>query len=304
MGKCTYCRTDVFLKDEETRCDRCKKIVRYYCNTCKNPFDVQDKKTKKKEFECKWCGYFLCPNCNACSSTCSKFEHINKIKKILKEVIRIDKWGEMNIKSQEIVDYFEEVKMGREKTFCELGVPKTYAKERIKSILARMDGFQVRSLKDQKAFEARHKESLNKDIGYEFTIGNSRDDGSYGQEDRDVFNLCVCLGTLKYERKSWTNKKGIEIGYDSWIRVEENQCPNLDVKELIIKYCPQCSKPFSRNVEYCDECKYKVNYKGHQIGELKRVALKEKLSNNPTCKIISQFKKRGQNGGSESEEEN
>ncbi len=290
MGKCWNCKTEVFLKDEEVRCDRCKQIVRYKCNNCKKLFDVQNKETKKKVKICLWCGFFLCPNCNSCSPDCQKYEHHNKIKQILNNLIPVDKWQELNQKVQEVVDYFGDIKMGRKKTSCEFGVPKTYAKERIKHILARMKGFKVRDFADQDAFEKRQKEILNKEIGHEFTIGNSRNDGSYGQEYRDIFNLCVCLGTLEHEKKSFKNDKGIEISYDSWVRIEEEPCEFLDTKELIVKYCPQCAKTFSKDKTYCDECKYKSNYKGHQKGDLKNVPLKEKLSDIPTCKNIGNFK--------------
>lgn len=304
MGSCIYCGATVFLREEETRCDRCKNIITYYCNSCKQPFDVQDKKTKKKELECKWCGYFLCPKCNACSPSCTKFEHHDKIRELLKDIIPIDKWNELNNKCTQIVAYFEDVKMRRAKTTCEFGVPKTYAKEKIKGILARMDGFKVRDIEDQQAFEERQKELLDKEEGYEFTIGNSRTNGSYGQEYRDVFNLGVCLGKLKYKKKSFLNKKGIEVSYDSWIRTEENPCQHFDKKELIVKYCPNpnCQKVYDRNEQYCHECTYLKGGKIHEKGS--HFELKERLSNNPTCKIISQFKKRGENGESESEENN
>jgi len=295
MGKCWNCGTEVFLKEEEVSCDRCKKIVRYWCNSCKQPFDVQDKKTRKKVQECKWCRYFLCPHCNSCSPNCPKYEHSNKIKKILGNLISIDKWKELDNKIQQIIEYFEDIKFGIGKTMCEFGVPKTYAKERIKQILARMDGFKVRDIEDQKAFEKKQEEVLDEEISYEFTIGNTRDNGSYGQEYRDVFNLCVCMGTLKYEKKYFQNNKGTEIGYDSWTRIEETQCPYLDIKELIVKICPKCKKVFNRNETYCNECIYKKRGKKHEKGS--KFELIEKLSDNPTCRNIRNFKKGGKEGG-------
>jgi len=291
MGTCWNCGNDVFLKEEEVRCDRCKKIVRYWCNACHVPFDVQNKETKKKIKICKWCWFFICPNCNACSPTCSKFEHQKKIKKILNGLIPIDKWNELDDKIKKIVDYFEYIKLGKEKTECEFGVPKTYAKERIKNILARIKGFKVRDDIDKNAFLKKQDEVLEVKEGKEFTIGNTRDNGTYGQEYRDVFNLCVCSGILEYKKKSFKNEKGIEISYDSWTRIEENQCPYFDIEELIVKYCPQCAKTFSRDELYCNECKYKNNYKEHKKGDLKNVPLKEKLSDNPTCKNLKNFKK-------------
>ena len=292
MGKCWKCGTEVILKDEETRCDRCKEIIRYWCNGCAKPFDVQDRETKKKIKECKWCYYFICPYCNTCSQTCPKFEHQNKIRGFLKDIISIDMWEKLNMNIKKIVDYFEDIKLGKEQTRCEFGVPKSYAKERIKQILARMKGFKVRDGIDQEAFEERLKEITDKELGYELTINNSRSNGSYGQEYRDVFNLCVCMGTLKWRKKKYKNKKGIETSYDCWERVEENQCQFLDTKELIVKECPDCYKTFTRDKSYCDECIYKRKSGEHQKGELKEIPLREKLSNNPTCENIKNFKRR------------
>lgn len=286
MGVCWNCGVDVFLKESEVRCDRCKEVVRYWCNSCANPFDVQDKETKKKVRGCKWCGYFICPSCNSCSPNCKKLEHAEYIKHQIAGLIALDKWDVLDKKIHIIIDYFEDIKLGKEKTTCELGVPKTYAKERIKNILSRMKGFKVRNTQDQIAFENKQEEILDEDEGYEFTIGNTREDGSYGQEYRDVFNLCVCLGKLEYERKYFKNDKGIEIGYDSWIRIKGYVCPYLDNEELIVKYCPKCAKTFIREKEFCDECSYKTNYKEKQKGDLKEIPLKEKLSDIPTCKNL------------------
>lgn len=297
MGICWNCGTNVFLKEEETHCDRCKEVVRYWCMHCKQPFDVQDKETKKKVRECKWCGYFICPTCQICKEDCPKEEHALFIKRILNGLISIDKYAELNSKVQKIIDYFEDIKLGRDKTTCEFGVPKTYAKEKIKQILARMDGFKVRDDIDQKAFERRFEEVLDEELGYEFTIGNTRVDGTYGQEYRDVFNLCVCLGKLKYKRKSFINNEGIKISYDIWIRVEKLPCEFFDKKEIIVKHCPQCKKVFSREKTICDECSYKTNYKEHKIGESKNIQLIEKVSDNPTCKNLSQFKRKGEDDG-------
>lgn len=295
MGKCWNCGCDVFLKEEEVYCDRCKVIVRYWCNQCKKPFDVQNKETKKKLKECKWCFYFICPNCNSCSYDCPKHEHYNKIKQILNNLIPIDKWQELNEKVKKIIDYFEDIKLGKEKTTCEFGVPKTYAKERIKQILARMEGFKVRDFTDQEAFEKRREEILDEEEGYEFTIGKTREAGSYGQEYRDVFNLSVCLGKLEHQRKSFKNDKGIEISYDSWTRTEEKPCEFLDVKEIIVKSCPKCKKVYSNDNTYCSQCVYTQGSKRHEKGS--HFKLIKKLSNNPICKNLKNFKKEGKKNG-------
>ncbi|HUW43664.1 MAG TPA: hypothetical protein VMV95_01725 [Bacillota bacterium] len=294
MGKCWNCGKDVFLSDEEVRCDNCFEVVRYWCHSCKNPFDVQDKNNKKQN-ECKWCWFFKCPTCGVCGPNCQSNGHIEFIEKKIKPIVRVDGWGELTKISKAIVEYFEEIKMGHTRTQCGFGVPKTYAKNKIKQILARMDGFRVRDFQDQKAFEDRQEAILDEDIGYEFTIGNTRDDGSYGQEYRDVFNLCVCMGTLEYKRKHFTNDKGIKIGYDSWTRIEKAQCPYLDANNLVVKTCPKCKRIFNKMVEYCDSCLYPKGGKKHEKGS--PFKLIEKLSNNPTCKNLSSFKKEEEESG-------
>jgi len=305
MGKCWNCGTEVILRDEEVRCDRCKKIVRYWCHSCKQPFDVQDRETKKKVRECKWCGFFLCPNCDTCGIDCSKDIHIKIVEGLLAGIIPLDKWNIAQDKIKKIVDYFEDIKLGREQTQCAFGVPKSYAKDRIKGILARMDGFKTKGIFDKEAFEKKQEEVLDKPCGYELTIGNTRDNGTYGQEYRDVFNLCVCLGKLKYKKKSFKNKKGIEVSYDAWIRIEETPCLYFDDKEIIVKHCPKCKKTFTRDKQICDECVWKNNGKNHIKGDLKQIPLVEKISDNPTCKNLNNFTKGGkqkEDGESESEE--
>lgn len=290
MGICWNCGNEAILKEEETRCDRCKVIVRYWCNGCKQPFDVQDKKNKKQR-ECKWCYFFVCPNCSACSPTCSKYKHKEIVRKYLNGLVAIDKYEELDKVSQKIVDYFEKIRNSLDKTSCIFGVPKTYAKEKIKGILARMEGFKTKSKTDQIAFEKRYEETLDKPLGFKFTIKQAREDGTYGQEYRDVFNLCVCLGKLKYKKESFKNDKEIEIEFDTWIRVQDNRCINFDNLELIVKYCVKCKGVFSRNEEYCNKCIYEKDSKNHKKGD--RRQLIEKLSNNPTCKNLGGFKKKG-----------
>ncbi len=294
MGSCWNCKVDVFLKEEETRCDRCGEILRYWCNNCAQPFDVENRKGKKKP-ECKWCFYFNCPNCSICSQNCPKLKYKLKIQKILNGIIKIDSWDQLNNKIDKIIEYFEEIGFGKEQKNCEFGVPKTYAKTRIKSILGRMKGHRVRNISDQKAFEERQEEILDKEIGYEFTITGVREDGSYGQEYRDVFNLCVCLGKLKHEKKILI-KNGKEIGeYDSWIRIEESECPFLDTKKLIVKSCPKCKRIYERHMKDCSECTYPRGGKKHKQGE--SFKLIDKLSNNPTCTNLENFKKEDKKSG-------
>ncbi len=53
IGGCWKCKTQLTLKDEEVQCDKCKTLIRWWCNSCKQPFDIVDKETNKKLIECK-----------------------------------------------------------------------------------------------------------------------------------------------------------------------------------------------------------------------------------------------------------
>lgn len=289
MGKCWKCRNEVILIDDEVRCDRCKNIVRYWCNNCAKPFDVQDKISKKKLIECKWCFDFICPHCSACKSTCQKYDHIEIIKENLKGLTIDKKEKELNLAYLKIATYFSQIINNFDKTTCIFGVPKTYAKEKIKGILTRMKGFRTRNIKDKIAFEKRFEEILDKPIGFKFIIKQIRADGTYGQEYRDVFNLCICLGKLIYKKEKAINDKKIEYEYDTWIRCENPECQFYDSKNLIVKYCTNCKEVFPINEIYCS-CEYEKNSKNHKKGD-KRLLI-EKLSNNSTCKNLADFKKR------------
>lgn len=295
MSKCWNCNTEITLKEEDTKCDNCGKVVRFWCNSCKQPFDIE-KENKEKLKECKWCFFFTCPNCGSCSPTCPKYEHSNKIKQIINGLVAIDKWNELDIKIKQIVNYFEDIKSGKEKTTCMFGVPKTYAKERVKGYLVKMEGYKTRDIIDKTRFEERHNKVTDKPEGYEFTIKKSREPGTFGQEYRDVFNLCVCLGELKYKRKKFLDKSGFEIEYDSWTRISNPPCPYLHKGDLIVKYCKKCKTTYPKEEIYCSKCSYKKNTKHHQAGD--KYELENKITNADTCKLNrGEFKKRGKNGG-------
>ena len=291
MGKCWNCDKDVFLKDDETSCDNCKVIVRYWCNSCAVPFDVQDKRSKKRK-ECKWCGFFLCPSCNVCTPDCDKNIHHKKLRDIFEFNLTLDN------KIKLIVSYFEDVKLGKEQKNCEFGVPKSYAKTRIKSLIAKMKQFRVKDEEDSNAFKGKLDYILSFPIGEEFTIKKTREDGTYGQEFRDIFNLCVCMGKLKYEKKRYKDKNNIEIEFDLWTRTENSNCKYLDIENILVAYCKGCKKPYDSTVLWCNSCKHKRSSKHYLKGDPYKLVVK--LSNTPTCRALNKFKKRGDNGRSES----
>lgn len=83
MGTCYNCNTQVTLQEEQTKCDKCHAVLTYHCNNCKEQFRVENKKTKKKLVECKFCGYFICPHCGVCNYNCDKYQWQDDIMRIL-----------------------------------------------------------------------------------------------------------------------------------------------------------------------------------------------------------------------------
>lgn len=284
MGTCYNCNVQVTLKDEETKCDNCGVILRYWCNTCKQAFDVEDEITNKKLNECKTCSFFYCPNCGVCSPDCEKREWAEKIKEILGNHFYSTLNGTEIL--QKIIQYIEEIKLRRDRKTCPKGVPITYAKNRIKSIFVRMKGFRVKSIQDQKAFELKLTELSNLNVGKQITISQIREEGSYGQEYRDVLNYCLCLGLFKVTYKLNEQKKE----YALFERTEGEGCKFLDIKNLITRQCKICNKIYSTNVTQCT-CVRKqgknkgINYSTHI-----------KISNKDTCQLYrSDFNKKEKN---------
>ena len=258
MGTCWNCNTELTLGDERTKCDSCGSIIYYKCNSCKEEFEVEDEKTKKKLKICKLCGYFICPNCKVCSWSCPRYEWEKEILKILRPEITQGSVPNLLDKIREIVNYFEKEKGGQERRVCpERGVLISYAKSRIKSLLAKAEGFKVKDEVDRDAFIKRLDEVTEKEIGTELKISDVREDGSYGQEYRDAFNLLVCLGKLEIVKKSF-EKDGEIIEYDSYVRCEKGTCHLLSKEDLIINECKNLkhrgSKRFPLEVTHCSTC--------------------------------------------------
>ena len=285
MGSCWNCNTEITLGEERTKCDVCENIIFYRCNNCKEEFEVLDKETKKKLRECKICGYFICPNCKVCSWNCNKYEWEKEILKILRPEITQGNHPTLLDKVREIREYFEYEKGGQERRICpERKVLISYAKNRIKSLLAKSEGFRVKDGEDKDAFIKRIEEITAKELGTELKISEVREDGSYGQEYRDAFNLLVCLGKLKIVKKSF-EKEDKTIEYDSYIRCEKEHCNLLSTDDLIINECVNKehmgNRRFPLDVNYCPTCK--TYQKGKEKGQLRR--LKRRLNDKDTCQL-------------------
>lgn len=291
MSECWKCKTEITLRSEEIKCDKCRKVVNFCCHKCHEWFSVADDDGEKRE-ECFYCGFFFCPHCTTCGIGCDSLTHKDVVLKILNSQNEQDK------KIDEIVKYFGKIKMGKENKSCLKGVPISYAKGRIKQCIVRMKGYRVNDNEDMKKFEERLEKVLDKQLGTLLTINQSREKGSYGQEFRDVFNYSICLGKLKIvEQKKIIDNE--EVDYLGYKRVEEGHCPHLDLKDLIAKECPNksCtikSYPLSETTCVNPECKYK---RGDKKGDLR--ILKLKISNQDTCQYPRNlFKKEGENGES------
>lgn len=279
MGTCWNCNTELTLQENQTNCDNCGEILYYKCNNCKKEFEIVDKESKEKLEECKLCGFFKCPYCKVCSWNCKKYNWEREILKILRPEITQGNCPTILEKVKKIVDYLENEKISIYRKSCpERNVPITYAKNRIKSLLAKFEGFRVKDDEDRKAFLKRFDKITEKEIGTILTVNQSKEKGSYGQEYRDAFNLAVCLGKFEIIRKKKINS---EEEYDVFKRCEKSPCKFLAREDLIINYCETCKKVFPRRVEYCDVCPpYK---KGKEKGQLRK--LKERLNNKDTCQM-------------------
>jgi len=290
MGTCWNCDSEFTLKNEETKCDNCREIINFKCHNCHQWFSIKGEDGKRIG-NCKYCGYFNCPKCNICGKKCESFEYQNKVEEI------ISGKGNVFTKAKKIVDYFADIKIGKDRRTCPHGVSISYAKNRIKTCIVRMKGYKVKDQEDMDIFKERLEHILDKTIGEVITINQSREKGSYGQEFRDVFNLAICMGKLQ-RIKIFKIIDGEKEEIEVYKRIEKGDCPMLDIKDLIVKECPRkdCkikTYPESETHCCCPECRYK---KGKKKGQLRE--LKLKISNKDTCQLTrSDFKKEGDKDG-------
>jgi len=282
-GGCWKCKKQITLKDKQVKCDNCGTLVRWWCNNCKQPFDVVDKESNKKLNECKICGYFVCPHCSVCSYSCDKYNWQKEILKILSKEIPIGKYPRLPLSVNEIVEYIESIKTSIERKCCVRNVPISYAKEKVKNLWAKVEGFKIKNENDRKNFIKRIDDATELEIGKSITINNIREDGSYGQEYRDALNLLVCFGRFKIEWKKDDNNKD----YCVFTREDTGKCNFLSNKDVVIKVCPKCNKKYKRLVIHCEKC---IWSKGKCKGE--SIKLKERLNNCDTCQMYrGNFKK-------------
>lgn len=279
MSECWNCGTEFTLSQSEIKCDNCKKVVNFPCHKCCEWFSIEGLK------QCAYCGFYPCPNCHICRINCDRDEHFNKITSIVYQ-----EGKEEDVLINEIIDYFGDVKLKKDRQECDRNVSISYAKARIKACVVRTMGFRTKNKTDLEKFKKRYEEILDTDLGKQLTVNSSREAGSYGQEFRDAFNYAICMGKLK---KIKIKKDDTE--YDAFERIEMSQCPYLDLKDLIVKECPnlKCkikSYPLKEEFCICPECIYKM---GKNKGQLRK--LNPKISNKDICQLKrGEFKKDGE----------
>lgn len=291
MGICWYCLKEITLKQEDVKCDNCGKVVNYPCHNCKEWFSIYNEKIKTKIDQCAVCGFYPCPKCGYCGKDCMRDEWQTEINKILAPEITYSNTPTLQNKINKLLAYIESIKISHDKKTCPKGVPITYAKGRIKTCIARMKGYRVRDNFDLDKFKKRVEEIGDVDLGEILTINQSREDGSYGQEYRDAFNYCICLGKLKLQEVTKIID-GEEVKFIAYRRTENGTCPHLDIKEILFKQCPKCKKiyPLNSPLENCNCYTYK---KGKKVGQSPK--LKIKLTNKDTCQLNrNQFVKDGE----------
>jgi hypothetical protein len=130
--------------------------------------------------------------------------------------------------------------------------------------------------KDKYAFINRLKEITDIPIGTKLTITKIREEGSYGQEYRDAFNLSVCLGKLKI---IWIPSIEEKQEYALYERIDESPCKFLSKEDVIINECPKCKKRYSKEEIYCS-C---ISKKGKNKGQ--NIKLKKRVNNCDTCQM-------------------
>jgi len=286
MGRCWRCNTELRLIGKQWLCDNCNEPMGYKCWNCGHDFTIKDYETKKNIPECSSCGLYYCPECKSCASDCPRIEWVKLVFNILAGQTTLD--GSLiiatpKIKVKRIVQLIEDLKTEKkEHRVCPNYVYASYARGkrgeqgRIKQLLAKMNGIGVKSILDAKGFRKQFNKIIGLEIGNSFTVKELRENGRYGQEERDACNLGICMGDLKGELT--TTKKGEKAIIYTKIK-NEGKCEYLRQDNFITKRCPKCHKDYNNpqleyyqpNIEICSNCIYKKGKKksNHPLLEIK-----------------------------------
>lgn len=317
MGRCWRCDTELRLIGKQWLCDNCNEPIGYKCWNCGFDFTIRDITTKKNISECSACGFYYCPNCQSCASDCPRIEWEKLVFNILAGQYTLD--NSLIIinpkeKVKRIVQLIEDLKSEKKGhrlcpnyVYASYGRGKKGEQGRIKQLLAKMNGIGVKSDLDAEGFKAQFNKIIEISEGESFTIKDLREDGRYGQEERDACNLGICMGEL--EGDLHTNKNNQKAIVYTKIN-NEGKCEYLRQDNYITKRCPICHKDYNNpqleyyqpNLENCPKCIYK---KGKNKNNHPLLIIQE--TNTFTCNcpwnnfISIDLNKEGDEDGEESE---
>lgn len=272
MGRCWKCDTELRLEGKQWLCDNCNKPIGYQCWNCGSDFTIRDEKTKKNIEECPSCGFYYCPLCQVCAEDCPTHVWLISIKEILSGQVTLE--GSLILtkteeKIRRIIKLIEEIKKeNKPKKVCPYFVYSSYARGRkgeqgrIKQLLAKMNGIGTKSELDQEGFRRKLGKVININEGESFTIKQLREEGRYGQEERDACSLGICMGELN--GKLTTTKDNNKAIVYTKIK-NEGKCAYLRQDNYVTKRCPHCHRDYNNskleyyqpNIEECPQCIYK-----------------------------------------------
>lgn len=248
MGICYSCKKEIILKENETNCPNCGKPP-YYCNGCGGDITGETK-------ECPICYYYICPNCDGHGSDCR-----------LQELLEATK--DMNKK--ETIEFVYLSKDGLVRQSCHNNVGISYAKNKLKTMVLKLQGDNIKNKEDHIAFKIRFNKITDYDEGKTWLISEVKEPGIHGIEWREVSNLSVCMGLAKKEIKKSIVVKGRK--YEIFTRVDREKCEYSNWENLIIKYCPICKKQFPINIELCNNFSC-YDSKGENKGQPRKLKTK------------------------------
>ena len=220
MSRCINCNKEIELKNEwyenlAKKCPYCETEKPFRCWNCFEEINI------KNDSECKMCGFFICSKCNLCGMECKSLSVINDMKN--------DKIWKLLTKQEQryLMNKISESLSGKKNKSCFRKVPISYAKQKNRSLLLKLNGLAAKGKYDTEKFHERYNYYKEKEYGEKFTINETRDYGTYGQEERDALNLLICHGfyrVIEQVIKSKTVKK--------YERCNEGVCPYFKEENL------------------------------------------------------------------------
>lgn len=259
MGNCQNCGKSIKLKSQEEKCPSCGSNP-YQCWKCQNPILGSEK-------ECPVCGFFRCSGCGICGKDC-------KLPILLEET--------KSMSHEELVEYIYLVASGKIRRTCPNLVGISYAKNKLRSIALKVDGFGTKDKEDTDKFRERISLQLNDfPLGQTWKIKEKKEPGFHGFELRETSNFLVCLGMAK--KKVGKTEKGDYC--EEFEKINTEPCKYANFDKLIVKYCPKCGKNYDLKCQICDFC---------IKGKVKKlpVSLKQRISHLDFCQLPRQdFKK-------------